>query len=52
MQWAHPGLEESLHSFHASLSDVDTILLGRATYQDLVRKWPLVEQWPDVSRYS
>jgi len=28
---------------------VDTILLGRATYEDLVRKWPKVKEWPDVS---
>jgi dihydrofolate reductase len=32
-----------------SLANVDTILLGRATYEDLVRKWPKVREWPHVS---
>jgi dihydrofolate reductase len=49
MQWAHPGIEDSLVTFHDSLADVDTVLLGRATYEDLVRKWPNVKEWPDVS---
>jgi dihydrofolate reductase len=25
------------------------VLLGRATYEDLVRKWPKVKEWPDAS---
>ncbi|TQM04297.1 dihydrofolate reductase family protein [Pseudonocardia kunmingensis] len=49
MQWAHPGIEDSLDRFLESLDGVDTILLGRGTYEDLVRKWPLVGEWPDVS---
>jgi dihydrofolate reductase len=49
MQWAHPGIEDSLDTFRMSLASVDTILLGRATYEDLVRKWPKVKEWPDVS---
>lgn len=48
-QWAGPGIEESLDTFRMSLAGVDTILLGRATYEDLVRKWPKVKEWPDVS---
>ncbi len=28
---------------------VDTILLGRGTYEDLSRKWPFVKDWPGVS---
>lgn len=48
-QWAGPGIEESLDTFRTSLASVDTILLGRATYEDLVRKWPRVNEWPDVS---
>jgi dihydrofolate reductase len=47
--WAQPGIEDSLASFLKSLANVDRILLGRATYQDLVRKWPKVREWPDVS---
>ena len=31
------------------LAGVDLILLGRGTYEDLVRKWPNVREWPDVS---
>ena len=52
MQWAQPGIDESSDTFLASLDDVDTIVLGRGTYQDLVRKWPLVKQWPDVSEVA
>ena len=49
MVWAQAGIEDSLESFLESLADVDTVLLGRATYEDLVRKWPKVKEWPDVS---
>ncbi|MEI3611427.1 dihydrofolate reductase family protein [Pseudogracilibacillus sp. SO30301A] len=28
---------------------VDTILLGRGTYEDLSRKWPFVNDWPNAS---
>lgn len=33
----------------SSLANVDTILLGRATYEDFVRRWPKVREWPNVS---
>jgi dihydrofolate reductase len=49
MVWAQAGIEDSLESFLRSLANVDSILLGRATYEDLVRKWPKVKEWPDVS---
>lgn len=49
LQWAGTGIDESLDTFRLSLASVDTILLGRATYEDLVRKWPKVKEWPDVS---
>jgi dihydrofolate reductase len=49
MVWAQSGIEDSLESFSKSLANVGTILLGRATYEDLVRKWPKVKEWPDVS---
>jgi dihydrofolate reductase len=49
MVWAQAGIEDSLDSFLKSLTAVDRILLGRATYEDLVRKWPKVEEWPHVS---
>jgi dihydrofolate reductase len=49
MVWAQAGIEDSLESFAKSLAGVDRILLGRATYEDLVRKWPKVSEWPDVS---
>ena len=48
MQWAQPGIDESSHTFLTYLDNVDTIVLGRGTYQDLVRKWPKVKEWPDV----
>lgn len=49
MVWAQAGIEDSLEVFLKSLASVDTILLGRATYEDLVRKWPKVKEWPNVS---
>jgi dihydrofolate reductase len=51
MVWAQAGIEDvgSLETFLKSLANVDTILLGRATYEDLVRKWPNVKEWPHVS---
>lgn len=47
-QWAQPGIDESSETFLAHLEAVDTVVLGRGTYQDLVRKWPQVTEWPDV----
>lgn len=38
------GSEELLKTFDT----VDTVLLGRGTYEDLARKWPFVEDWPGV----
>src|SRR5215207_8866022 len=49
MVWAQAGIEDSLESFSKSLANVDRILLGRATYEDLRRKWPKVKEWPDTS---
>src|SRR5215213_1224888 len=49
MVWAQAGIEDSLELFSTSLANIDTILLGRATYEDLVTKWPKVKDWPDVS---
>lgn len=48
MAWAQAGIEDSLEDFPKALAGVDTILLGRATYEDLVRKWPHVKDWPEV----
>jgi dihydrofolate reductase len=49
MIWAQAGIEDSLETFLKSLANVDTILLGRATYEDVVRKWPKVKEWPHVT---
>lgn len=49
MVWAQAGIEDSLEPFLKSLANVETILLGRGTYEDLVRKWPKVKEWPDAS---
>ena len=43
--WAEAGIEDSLEPFLTALPNVDTILLGRATYEDLVRRWPKVKEW-------
>lgn len=49
MRWAQPGIDESVEKFLASLDGVDTMVLGRGTYEDLVRKWPTVADWPQVT---
>jgi len=48
MQWAQPGINDTMDKFLTSLDRVDTVVLGRGTYEDLVRKWPNVKGWPDV----
>ncbi len=48
-RWARRGIGDTLDTFMASLEGVDTIILGRGTYEDLVRKWPKVDTWPNVS---
>ena len=48
MTWALAGIEDSLKGFSKNFDTVDTILLGRKTYEDLSRKWPFVKDWPDV----
>ena len=52
MIWAQAGIEDSAPSFHENFEAVDTILMGRGTYEDLSRKWPYVEDWPDVDEVS
>ena len=34
MQWAQPGIDDSSDTFLTHLANVDTIVLGRGTYQD------------------
>ena len=41
--------EESSEDVVKMFDTVDTILLGRGTYEDLVRKWPAAKSWPNVS---
>jgi dihydrofolate reductase len=41
--WAKPSLMDDVSSLLKTMDTVDTILLGRATYEDLVRKWPPVK---------
>jgi dihydrofolate reductase len=49
MTWAQAGIEEIGETFRQNFDTVDTIMLGRGTYEDLVRKWPFVSDWSDVS---
>lgn len=48
MIWAQAGIEDSAPSFHENFKNVDTILMGHGTYDDLSRKWPYVQDWPGV----
>lgn len=52
MSWAQAGIEDSAPSFHENFDSVDTILMGHGTYEDLSRKWPYVQDWPDVDEAS
>lgn len=52
MVWAQAGIEDSASSFHENFESVDTILMGRGTYEDLSRKWPYVQDWPGVDDVS
>jgi dihydrofolate reductase len=49
MTWAQNGI--SNEAFLKYFDTVDTIMLGRATYEDLSRstKWPGVKDWPNVT---
>lgn len=49
MTWAQTGIEDSEEAFLKSLTNIDLILLGRSTYEDLVRKWPNVKEWAHSS---
>src|SRR2546421_170457 len=49
MAWAQAGINDTVASFHENFETVDTIMLGRGTYEDLSRKWPSVQDWPGVS---
>ncbi len=53
MTWiAEGGIEETSEDFSKNFDTVDTIMLGRNTYEDLARKWPNVKDWPDVDETS
>ena len=49
MTWAQAGIDDINDSFHEHFATVDTIMLGRATYEDLSTKWPFVKDWPAVN---
>lgn len=49
MTWAQAGIEDIGETFTRNFDTVDTIMLGRGTYEDLSTKWPFVGDWPDVS---
>jgi dihydrofolate reductase len=50
MVWAQAGIEDSLDHVLKSFANVDTILLGRVTYEGLEKAWPKVKEWPDASQ--
>ena len=52
MTWAQAGIEDSVESFSKNFDTVDTIMLGRPTYEDLSRKWPFAKDWPNVSEVA
>lgn len=53
MTWiSDGGMEDTIENFSENFETVDTIMLGRGTYEDLARKWPDVKDWPDVDKTS
>jgi dihydrofolate reductase len=52
MTWAQAGIDDSAEAFLTNFDTVDTILLGRATYEDLSTRWPSVEDWPGVNEVA
>lgn len=48
MTWAQAGIDDIGEAFLTNFDPVDTIMLGRGTYEDLSRKWPFVKDWPGV----
>lgn len=50
MIWTTPESVETGSAFLVEIMEsVDTILYGRGTYEDLVRKWPNIKDWGDIS---
>jgi dihydrofolate reductase len=50
MVWTTPAsVETGSEWLLKQMDQVDTILLGRKTYEDLARKWPFVADWPGVN---
>lgn len=49
MTWAQTGIEDTSEDFSKNFDTVDTIMLGRGTYEDLSRKWPFAKDWPGVT---
>jgi len=52
MTWAQAGIEDIGETFLQNFDTVDTIMLGRGTYEDLSTKWPFVSDWPGVSEVT
>ena len=49
MIWEQTGIEDTSEDFSKNFDTVDTIMLGRGTYEDLSRKWPFAKDWPGVT---
>jgi dihydrofolate reductase len=49
MTWAQTGIEDTKEDFSKNFDTVDTIMLGRGTYEDLSSKWPFAKDWPGVT---
>lgn len=50
LAWTTPAsLETGSEYLLRAMETVDTILLGRGTYEDLSKKWPFVADWPGVN---
>lgn len=52
MIWAQAGIEDTSEDFLKNFDTVDTIMLGRGTYEDLSRRWPFAKDWPGVTETS
>jgi len=50
--WAQAGIKDVSEALLKTLDTVDTILLGRGTYEDLSTKWPFAKDWLDASEVN
>lgn len=52
VSWALPGVEDSNATILKFFDTVDTILLGRTTYNGLSQAWPSAKDWANGDKMT